>query len=531
MPGPPAPRDHRTPPDSRTPPGRRVRPARSGPVPHRRACGRPSGGGRPPRRGPAGAEPPHPRPPDPRPPGDRLAGGEGRTLDGPGPGRPRLHGRPRRRRAAHRVHRHPRHGPAARGRVRRIRRAARARPRLRARRDGASAVGAAAGPAPVADELGLHVTVFGTPAEEGGGRIHPLERGVFDGVHLAMMCHPGPVGVAEADPFAVAHCAVDHRGRAAHAAAHPEQGRNAADAFTVAQVAIGLLRRQLPSGVRVHGVMTSADEAPNAIPEHTRGRRYARTGTLGEPAELQQRVERCFAAGAHATGRALTIEQESPPYAEFRNEHALLAAYRRHAGALGRTFAEPGDPAARMNRASTDMGNVSQTVPPSTPVRASARCLPSTTRRSSPRTPPARRGTARCWTARPRRRSPPPTPRPTPPSGNGCSPAGTHPLAADVLAHRSPSAAGRGRGTAGRRPHGRHGTGRDTAAWRRPGAVVRWVWPAGRCRRLRLRRRTGSRSGTASRSCRRWWSAGRWWRPHRPACRPPSSGRPSRRPR
>ncbi|WP_234444048.1 amidohydrolase [Streptomyces sp. NRRL S-1868] len=228
----------------------------------------------------------------------------------------------------------------------------------------ASAVGAAAGPAPVADEHGLRVTVFGTPAEEGGGgRIHPLERGVFDGVHLAMMRHPGPVDVAEADPFAVAHCAVDHRGRAAHAAAHPEQGRNAADAFTVAQVAIGLLRRQLPSGVRVHGVMTSAGEATNAIPEHTRGRRYARTGTLGEPAELQQRVERCFAAGAHATGRALTIEQESPPYAEFRNEHALLAAYRRNAGALGRMFAEPGDPAARMNRASTDMGNVSQTVP------------------------------------------------------------------------------------------------------------------------------------------------------------------------
>lgn len=227
----------------------------------------------------------------------------------------------------------------------------------------ASAVGAAAGPAPVADEHGLRVTVFGTLAEEGGGRIHPLERGVFDGVHLAMMRHPGPVDVAEADPFPVAHCAVDHRGRAAHAAAHPEQGRNAADAFTVAQVAIGLLRRQLPSGVRVHGVMTSAGEATNAIPEHTRGRRYARAGTLGEPAELQQRVERCFEAGAHATGCALTIEQESPPYAEFRNEHALLAAYRRNAGALGRMFAEPGDPAARMNRASTDMGNVSQTVP------------------------------------------------------------------------------------------------------------------------------------------------------------------------
>ncbi|WP_405480210.1 M20 family metallopeptidase [Streptomyces sp. NBC_00009] len=228
----------------------------------------------------------------------------------------------------------------------------------------AAAVGAAAGLAPVADELGLKVTVFGTPAEEGGGgKILMLERGAFDGVHAAMMVHPGPADVAEADPYAVAHLKVRYHGKAAHAAAYPEQGRNAADAFTVAQVAIGLLRQQLPSTTRVHGMVTRGGEAPNAIPELTEGRWYVRAGSLEELSALQPRVEKCFEAGALASACDLEIEPESRPYSEFRNDAAMLAAYRQAAESLGRTFDSSGSPAARMNRASTDMGNVSRALP------------------------------------------------------------------------------------------------------------------------------------------------------------------------
>jgi metal-dependent amidase/aminoacylase/carboxypeptidase family protein len=85
----------------------------------------------------------------------------------------------------------------------------------------AIAVGAAAGLAPVIDELGLTVTVFGTPAEEGGGgKILMLDRGAFTGVHAVMMVHPGPVDVAEAEPYAVAHNRIRFHGKAAHAAAY-----------------------------------------------------------------------------------------------------------------------------------------------------------------------------------------------------------------------------------------------------------------------------------------------------------------------
>ncbi|MEV0703815.1 M20 family metallopeptidase [Saccharopolyspora sp. NPDC050389] len=227
----------------------------------------------------------------------------------------------------------------------------------------ASSIGAALGLAAVADDAGVTVEVYGTPAEEGGGgKIELLDRGAFAGVDLAMMVHPAPVDVAEARPFAVSHSKISYTGKSAHAAAYPEAGINAADAFTVAQVAIGLLRQQIPASARVHGVVTHAGDAPNAIPEHATGRWYVRAETLAELAELEPRVLRAFEAGALATGCELAVEPESKPYAEFRADEAALAAYRANALELGREFAPDGT-ASRMNRASTDMGNVSQVVP------------------------------------------------------------------------------------------------------------------------------------------------------------------------
>lgn len=227
----------------------------------------------------------------------------------------------------------------------------------------AISVGAARALAPLADAMGLTIEVYGTPAEEGGGgKIEMLERGAFAGLDLAMMAHPAPVDVAEAQPFAVSHSAVSFHGRAAHAAAYAEQGVNAADAFTIAQVAVGLLRQQLPPTVRVHGVMTNGGEAPNAIPALTEGRWYVRAESLEQLSGTEDKVWRCFEAGALATGCTLKIVPESKPYAEFRTDEVTLSSYIRNAMSLGRRF-DPDSPARSMNRASTDMGNVSQVVP------------------------------------------------------------------------------------------------------------------------------------------------------------------------
>lgn len=222
--------------------------------------------------------------------------------------------------------------------------------------------GAAIALTEVADTAGIAVEVFGTPAEEGGGgKIELLDRGAFADLDLALMAHPAPADIAEARPYAVAHWHVRYDGQAAHAAAYPQRGINANDAFLIAQHAIALLRQQLPDSARVHGIMTNAGEAPNAIPETTQGRWYIRADTTPQLLTLEDQIHKCFEAGAVATGARLTITPESKRYAEMRTDTEALQIYRQHAEAVGRSF--DADPAATtMARASTDMGNVSQIV-------------------------------------------------------------------------------------------------------------------------------------------------------------------------
>ncbi len=227
----------------------------------------------------------------------------------------------------------------------------------------ASSVGAGLALAPLADELDLTVRVYGTPAEEGGGgKVEMIDAGAFQDLDLAMMVHPAAVDIAEAEPFAVAHQHIEYTGVSAHAAAYPDKGVNANDAFLIAQTAIGLLRQQLPADTRVHGIQTVGGFAPNAIPEKTEGRWYTRANTLEELERLDERVLACFQAGALASGAELKVTPESKPYAEFRTYQPALEAYKKNAIARGRVFADP-KTAGRMNRASTDMGNVSQIVP------------------------------------------------------------------------------------------------------------------------------------------------------------------------
>ena len=69
-----------------------------------------------------------------------------------------------------------------------------------------AALGAGYALAPLADSLGIRVTVLGTPAEEKyGGKVDLIEAGAFDDVDVAMMIHPAPMDVVDPRCIAVAH--------------------------------------------------------------------------------------------------------------------------------------------------------------------------------------------------------------------------------------------------------------------------------------------------------------------------------------
>lgn len=227
----------------------------------------------------------------------------------------------------------------------------------------AAAVGAGVALASVADELGITVEVYGTPAEEsGGGKVLMLQRGAFDGVGCAGMVHPAPFDVVRTRTLALADLAIRYTGREAHASAAPWAGRNAGDAATVSQVALGLLRQHLEPGQQLHGIVSEGGTAPNVVPAAAELLYYLRADDAESLDRLAARARDCFAAGALAAGCTHEVAEVSPAYTELRSDDGLAAAYRAAAVAIGRSPVAP-EFERLVPLGSTDMGNVSHAVP------------------------------------------------------------------------------------------------------------------------------------------------------------------------
>lgn len=232
----------------------------------------------------------------------------------------------------------------------------------------ASGVGTALALAEVADELGLTVALLGTPAEEsGGGKALMLRAGTFDDVAVAVMVHPGPTDIAGARSLALSEVTVQYRGKESHAAVAPHLGLNAADAVTVAQVAIGLLRQQLAPGQMMHGIVTDGGQAVNVIPGQAALKYAMRALEYDSLRELEGRMYSCFAAGALAAGCEYEIEEAGPAYAELRPDQWLADVCREEMRRLGREPV-PAAVEAALPLGSTDMGNVTHVLPGIHPV-------------------------------------------------------------------------------------------------------------------------------------------------------------------
>lgn len=237
-----------------------------------------------------------------------------------------------------------------------------------------TSIGAAHALAPLVDELGVRLTVLGTPGEEGrGGKIEMMKAGAFQDTDVALMIHPAPYDVLDPGFLAVAHLTVDYQGRASHAAMAPELGVNALDAAVQAYVGVSLLRQQMSSADRVHGVIVDGGRSPNVIPARTRSAWSVRSADAASLAALRSRVEACFRAAAVSTGCEMSVVPVGPPYDGMVTDPATAGVFASAAARHGR----------RMRRAragevhgSSDMGNVSRVVPSIHPLVALGNGVP-----------------------------------------------------------------------------------------------------------------------------------------------------------
>jgi amidohydrolase len=210
------------------------------------------------------------------------------------------------------------------------------------------------------------VVVLGTPAEESavpnaGGKIPVLEHGYFDGVDAAIMIHPMTEDVVSFRPSMVAY-GVDFmfHGKAAHAASNPHTGINALDAVIQTFNNVGMLRQQVRSEARIHGVVTSGGGAPNVIPPFAACRFRIRSYDPVYAAELKERVINCARGAATATGARLEWKEYIKPYQSYVANHAIGDVMKENLVALGRDVRED---RSQEGGGSTDFGNVSHEVP------------------------------------------------------------------------------------------------------------------------------------------------------------------------
>jgi len=203
--------------------------------------------------------------------------------------------------------------------------------------------------------------VIGTPAEETGvGKRALVAAGVFDDVDCALMAHASDMRRAHRLFLGNDKFELVYHGVAAHAAAYPQDGVNALDGVIAFFVALGLLRQQLPGGVRVHGIITDGGQAPNIIPERAAARVWVRALDPKVLADASARVRRCAEGAAVATGTRLEARVEPGTSPPLRVNRPLAEVYRRQLELLGLPESDHAPDAAI---GSSDITHVSQVVP------------------------------------------------------------------------------------------------------------------------------------------------------------------------
>jgi amidohydrolase len=212
----------------------------------------------------------------------------------------------------------------------------------------------------VAPELRGRVRLVGCPAEErGNGKVKLIRAGVFSDVDAALMYHPGDRDEIDPLMLAMVTLEIEFRGKAAHAAAEPHEGRNALDAVMLAWTALSALRLTVRSDSRFHGIITDGGKAANIIPDRAAATFMVRSPDNAYLNELRRRVLACFEGAAAATGCELHATWSD--VCELVSTNRPLAdAFAANAQALGRQMKprRQGD-----THGSTDMGNVTSIAP------------------------------------------------------------------------------------------------------------------------------------------------------------------------
>ncbi|QGS69747.1 amidohydrolase [Oceanobacillus sp. 143] len=228
---------------------------------------------------------------------------------------------------------------------------------------GTTSVAAGIALAKVLPDTGGRVVVLGTPAEEGGpngsAKGSFVKHGYLKDVDVALMLHPGGKTSLTSETLAVDPLDFHFYGKPAHAAGAPEKGINALDAVIQLFNGISALRQQLPSDIRIHGIITHGGDAPNIIPEYASARFFIRAETWAKTIETSDKVRAIAEGAALATGASVIIERFQNEVKDFVLNAVLDNVLKEELKELGEVVHTE----KSQGKESTDAGNISYEVP------------------------------------------------------------------------------------------------------------------------------------------------------------------------
>jgi aminobenzoyl-glutamate utilization protein B len=151
------------------------------------------------------------------------------------------------------------------------------------------------------------IRFFGSPAEETViSRPYMVKEGLFNDVDAVIDNHASS-GLSTSygvDGNAILSVVFTFRGKTAHAAGSPWEGRSALDAVELMDIATNYLREHLNYTYRMHYVITEGGEAPNVVPDKASVWYFIRN-TDERIEDMYKRVIDCAKGAAMATGTTL----------------------------------------------------------------------------------------------------------------------------------------------------------------------------------------------------------------------------------
>ena len=160
------------------------------------------------------------------------------------------------------------------------------------------------------------IRFYGTPAEEAiGGKIFMARDGLFKDLDVCLAWHPDDKIRADVDSTqAIVDFIVEFKGKAAHAAADPWNGRSAVAALEFFTTGINRMREFVRPTVRMHYVIQKGGDVPNVVPEYAKVWCWLRDSKRSGVDELLNRARKIAEGAALMAGVESTLTVQGGDY-------------------------------------------------------------------------------------------------------------------------------------------------------------------------------------------------------------------------